>query len=292
MDDNKMLTLVSNERIPLSPAMRMMFEVNSLANASPATVSRAGILFINETDIGWRPYADTWMLCLADESLRAHLPGLFDKYIEPLVEGTRKMKSAVPLPLINQVQTVCRLLEGFLETMPKEPHKPLVEVLEHFFYIACVWAFGGSLVVEVSEDGSQRGNHRTNFNNLMSVVASNIKLPKEPEDATCYDFFFNPDTEELEHWGTKVAKFSHVPIGSAPGEVQFSQLVVPTVDTTRLTSLMHQLVFKGHPVMCEESGREALGLLLVPFACSITSLNPLMCLAGLWARPVQARRRS
>ena len=42
MDDNKMLTLVSNERIPLSPAMRMIFEVNSLANATPATVSRAG----------------------------------------------------------------------------------------------------------------------------------------------------------------------------------------------------------------------------------------------------------
>jgi dynein heavy chain, axonemal len=104
MDDNKMLTLVSNERIPLSPAMRMMFEVNSLANASPATVSRAGILFINETDIGWRPFAETWMQCLPDESLRAHLPGLFDKYIEPLADGTRKMKSAVPLPLINQVR--------------------------------------------------------------------------------------------------------------------------------------------------------------------------------------------
>merc|ERR1712159_622736 len=52
MDDNKVLTLVSNERIPLTPAMRMVFEIESLRNATPATVSRAGILFINETDIG------------------------------------------------------------------------------------------------------------------------------------------------------------------------------------------------------------------------------------------------
>lgn len=29
--------------------MRMVFEINSLKNATPATVSRAGILFINET---------------------------------------------------------------------------------------------------------------------------------------------------------------------------------------------------------------------------------------------------
>ena len=42
MDDNKVLTLVSNERIPLSESMRMVFEINSLNNATPATVSRAG----------------------------------------------------------------------------------------------------------------------------------------------------------------------------------------------------------------------------------------------------------
>ena len=40
-DDNKMLTLVSNERIPLSAAMRMVFEVNSLANATPGASAGA-----------------------------------------------------------------------------------------------------------------------------------------------------------------------------------------------------------------------------------------------------------
>lgn len=56
MDDNKVLTLVSNDRIPLSPEMRLIFEISNLKNATPATVSRAGVLFINETDIGWMPY--------------------------------------------------------------------------------------------------------------------------------------------------------------------------------------------------------------------------------------------
>ncbi len=44
----QVLTLVSNERIPLAAAMRMIFEIHSLKNATPATVSRAGILFVNE----------------------------------------------------------------------------------------------------------------------------------------------------------------------------------------------------------------------------------------------------
>jgi dynein heavy chain len=53
MDDNKVLTLVSNERIPVTPSMRLIIEVSNLRNATPATVSRGGVLFINEADIGW-----------------------------------------------------------------------------------------------------------------------------------------------------------------------------------------------------------------------------------------------
>jgi dynein heavy chain len=53
MDDNKVLTLVSNERIPLTPSMRLIIEVSNLRNATPATVSRGGVSFVNEADIGW-----------------------------------------------------------------------------------------------------------------------------------------------------------------------------------------------------------------------------------------------
>ncbi len=67
MDDNKVLTLVSNERVPLSDAMRMVFEINSLKNATPATVSRAGILFINEIDVGWLPMVQTWAQAKAED---------------------------------------------------------------------------------------------------------------------------------------------------------------------------------------------------------------------------------
>ncbi len=61
MDDNKVLTLVSQERIPLTPEMRLIFEVSNLRNATPATVSRGSVLYINDSDIGWRPFYDTWI---------------------------------------------------------------------------------------------------------------------------------------------------------------------------------------------------------------------------------------
>jgi hypothetical protein len=61
MDDNKMLTLASNERIPLTPTMRLLLEINHMNHCSPATVSRGGVIFVNAEDVGWKPAVDSWI---------------------------------------------------------------------------------------------------------------------------------------------------------------------------------------------------------------------------------------
>ena len=61
MDDNKMLTLASSERIPLTPTMRLLLEINHMVHCSPATVSRGGVIFVNAEDVGWKPYVDSWL---------------------------------------------------------------------------------------------------------------------------------------------------------------------------------------------------------------------------------------
>ena len=68
MDDNRMLTLASNERIPLKPCMRMLFEIRDLCFATPATVSRAGIIYIRSDDGNlWHSMIASWVQSQPDE---------------------------------------------------------------------------------------------------------------------------------------------------------------------------------------------------------------------------------
>ena len=62
MDDNKLLTLASNERIAVKAHMKLIFEIRNLNFATPATVSRAGILYISDDDgTQWRSYVKSWV---------------------------------------------------------------------------------------------------------------------------------------------------------------------------------------------------------------------------------------
>lgn len=110
MDDNKLLTLASNERIALKGHMRMFFEIRDLDFATPATVSRAGILYISDSDgYQWRAYVKSWITkqkCSAE--MKEEFSGLFDKYIpETLNQCKKSFKHAIPQRELAMVMSTC-----------------------------------------------------------------------------------------------------------------------------------------------------------------------------------------
>ena len=64
--------------------MRMLFEVNDLAEAAPSTVSRCGMVYLTAEDLGWRPYVETWIAktfpgdSVLSEELKEYLWDTFD----------------------------------------------------------------------------------------------------------------------------------------------------------------------------------------------------------------------
>jgi dynein heavy chain len=149
MDDNKILTLASNERIPLKPHMRMLFEIRDLKFATPATVSRAGILYISD-DKGsqWNSYVKSWSQKYPEteaDKLQSSLLKLFEKYVGPALSYVfRSCKFLIPMSKISMVITICKSLDGFL--------KEKIPNLEYTFVYVVIWAIGGSLSEKDGED--------------------------------------------------------------------------------------------------------------------------------------------
>uniref|UniRef100_A0A8C2B9I8 Dynein heavy chain hydrolytic ATP-binding dynein motor region domain-containing protein n=1 Tax=Cyprinus carpio TaxID=7962 RepID=A0A8C2B9I8_CYPCA len=64
LDDNKMLCLANSESIKLTSSIDMMFEVQDVAVASPATVSHCGMVYIDPEELKWMPYAQSVHIAL------------------------------------------------------------------------------------------------------------------------------------------------------------------------------------------------------------------------------------
>lgn len=65
----------------------MLFEVQDLSQASPATVSRCGMVYIDPEDLKWLPYVRSWLQHLQSVSpIQAEyipfIDGLFVGYIQ------------------------------------------------------------------------------------------------------------------------------------------------------------------------------------------------------------------
>ena len=89
LDDSRLLCVANGERIKLNgETMRALFEVQDLRVASPATVSRCGMVWIAPEALGWRPFVQTWLAALLGEA------GAGFKYLQVGFAKTRAIYGA------------------------------------------------------------------------------------------------------------------------------------------------------------------------------------------------------
>nr|XP_049704637.1 dynein beta chain, ciliary-like [Helicoverpa armigera] len=234
MDDNKVLTLASNERIALTKSMRLLFEISNLRTATPATVSRAGILYINPQDLGWNPFVASWIdTTRDDDSEKAMLTVMFDKYIPSLLESCKKYKRITPLTELQQIQLTCYLLECFLNKtlLPSDCPKDWYET---YFVFAVVWGFGSALFQDQLVDWR---------NEFSKWFCNEFKQIKFPSTGNVFSFFIDPETKKFLPWSERVETFMLDP------DIPLQSCLVSTSETTRTRFFMDLLISKTKPVM-------------------------------------------
>ncbi len=60
LDDNKIISLINGERIKLTEFMKIIIELDCLAYASPSTISRMGIVYIEKVELNWKDLFPIW----------------------------------------------------------------------------------------------------------------------------------------------------------------------------------------------------------------------------------------
>ncbi|KAL6769277.1 DHC15 [Auxenochlorella protothecoides x Auxenochlorella symbiontica] len=243
LDDNKVLTLSNGDRIQMTQKMRAMFEAENLNNASPATVSRAGIVYVSPADLGWQPMLDSWLAQRRTPEALVLRP-LFDRLVAPLLDHVRSACTPImPVEACGLVGTLLTLLTGMLDGVASSAPDGGAAMtptqapqLESVVLFCLAWSLGGLL----------ENADRTGFD----AKLRNLSQAAPPLDgsglSTIYDYVYDVAGARWTPWVQLVPRWSYPTPGA---RVALSKTVVPTLDSTRYGYLMKLVHAAGKPVL-------------------------------------------
>ena len=277
LDDNKKLCLMSGEIIQLAPTTNLIFEPMDLEQASPATVSRCGMIYMEPSTLGWRPLVKSWLNILPptlDDKYKKVLNDMFERFVDPCLQLVRKggLRELVTTSDSNLVKSLMNLLDCQFEKF-KDPKKfslldpkDIVNWLEGMFIFSLIWSLGGplnndsrikfdyflrKLMVEGIDEAEK---------NKLGLLDTTLPPSKKyevhlPQAESIYSYKFLLEKEELTEEEMADKKNSpngnqfwepwSLELNAAPPiskEVQFNEIIVPTIDTIRYTHIMNMLV--------------------------------------------------
>uniref|UniRef100_A0A452FPX9 Dynein axonemal heavy chain 12 n=1 Tax=Capra hircus TaxID=9925 RepID=A0A452FPX9_CAPHI len=214
LDDNKKLCLMSGEIIQMSPQMSLIFETMDLSQASPATVSRCGMIYLEPSQLGWKPLVSSWLNSLKgplqEPDHQALLRGLFDWLIQPTLKLRKKRCKAC-------------------------------------FIFSLIWSIGGSC------DTDGRIVFDIYIRMVIMGKDENNPIPESvgkwecnfDEKGLVYDYMY-----ELKHRGRWVHWNELIKSTSLGNRrVKIQDIIVPTMDTIRYTFLMDLSITYAKPLL-------------------------------------------
>lgn len=259
MDDNKLLTLANGERIRLqTPVCALLFEVGDLQYASPATVSRAGMVYVDPKNLGFQPYWDRWVNSRHHPPEREAFQNLYEHYIPELMayvlEGTIANKQVAPLKTVisqsglNMITQLCNMINAIYPEPIEDTRDPEEEVDEDYLqaiYIYCIYtSIGASLVDDCRLEFDEFVKSQCPMLKQDDTIDNKADMRHIPAAfPTLYDYYFDLKEQVWVAWKWVVLDYVH------DSTKRFSEILVPTVDTARVTYLLKLMNKVERPII-------------------------------------------
>ncbi|VVC27190.1 Hypothetical protein CINCED_3A023641 [Cinara cedri] len=270
LDDNKKLCLISGEIIQLANTTNLIFEPMDLDVASPATVSRCGMIFMESVSLGWECLVQSWINqqspYLSTTSIQI-LENLVIRFARPILFMLRRcnMTEVFPTSDSNLVRSFTNICDTFMKPYSNEEYMKTVlqsdvrAQIECICFFSAIWSMGAALDLK----------SRIKFN-LMCRALQKDKFPKKvaralnipvelcpsptksysnpiPKEGLVYDYYYVLVDKGKGQWKPWTDFVEEEP--PIPKDVPFNEIIVPTVDTVRNQILMAMLLEHNKPMM-------------------------------------------
>nr|XP_045615668.1 dynein axonemal heavy chain 7-like isoform X1 [Procambarus clarkii] len=278
LDDSRKLCLPSGETLPVPNDMAIIFEVLDLSQASPASVSRCGMVFVGDGTVNWTALLHTWLHVHAHdtwwEEYSPLLKDLANWLIPPslafLLEHCYFLLPITELSLIRSVfPLTATLIQDVLQDSSismKDSAKVGPIWTTAAFLFSLIWSLAGGLSSETKDVFSNF------FRKLAMGYNADHPAPSSigqigcpyPAEGSVFDVMF--DAKQRSYWRPWTDVVKHAEITETS---QISTILVPTIESVRLDYLLD---------IC---GRATKGVLVVGGGQSGRRVTTLRYLQGL-----------
>jgi len=248
MDENKKLCLNSGEIIAMSPNMRTIIEPMDVEVASPATISRNGMVYFEPHLMGYRHLIDKTLRGglpeQMDEADRSALKNMIDFLVPPLVKFVlEQCKQVSPTVEQGMVQSFLLLLTTHLTIGFKDERfqqeiadkKAITAMMDCYAVFSAVWGIGA-----VCETSSRQlfGQY---FRKLLAGQVESHKpfkkiTPAFPDRGSVFDYSVDLGQPGWVQW-METAEPQNI---SSKAEAE--NIVVQTVDSVRYRYILDHCV--------------------------------------------------
>ncbi|KAI9015067.1 dynein heavy chain and region D6 of dynein motor-domain-containing protein [Gaertneriomyces semiglobifer] len=258
LDDNKCLTLANGDRIPMSAACKLTFEVHSLRNASPATVSRCGMIYIGVTALSWDIVLQSWFKSRPATEV-AVLDSLFQSSFGPALGYlSTDLHPKMGIARVSYVTNCTTLLTGLVPKAEANKSQISGEHLSRLYVFCLFWSLGALLELD----------ERKKLQAFLLEKCPNLNYPPlDPNTQDTFYEYFVDESGNWSHWRERVPGWQY-PQDSTP---EFSSIIIPTVDNVRMEFLIDTVAKQSkHVLLIGEPGTAK----TVTIHKYLTKLNP------------------